>query len=217
MVRNRIPRVCFYFCSTEWNSEPFSLPRKGSDWNSEIMLLFLFHGTEFRAVFSSAEGLGSEFRRFLFRGTAGIPSEISICSVYSVFRGIIFLSEIPNPTNWTSVMHCGDRSLFAIWTCSFPVNNLFPFPLATTKLIGDVWMNRWSRVKMFLSVITAPLVLAQLIDFFIRQCYVNWIVILQIRSTTPIQDMNMSTPIYKKVKNWLRFAYSSWQCLFKKL
>ncbi len=54
-------------------------------------------GTEFRVVISSAEGFGTEFQDFLFRGTAGIPSEITICSVYSVFRGIIFLSEIPNP------------------------------------------------------------------------------------------------------------------------
>jgi hypothetical protein len=69
-VRNRIPRVCYYICSTERNSELFPLPRKGSERNSE---------------------------RFLFRGTAGIPSEMIIGSVYSVFRGIIFLSEIPNP------------------------------------------------------------------------------------------------------------------------
>ncbi len=96
-VRNRIPKVCFYFCSTERNSELFSLPRKGSEQISESMFLFLFHGTEFRVVFSSAEGFGTEFRRFLFRGTAGIPSEISNCSVYSVFHGIIFLSEIPKP------------------------------------------------------------------------------------------------------------------------
>ncbi len=71
-IQNRIPRACSYFCSTERNSELFSLPRKGSERNSE---------------------------RFLFRGTAGIPSEMIICSVYSVFRGIIFLSEITNPTN----------------------------------------------------------------------------------------------------------------------
>ncbi len=62
------------------------------------MLLFLFHGTEFRVIFSSAEGFGTEFRDVLFRGTTGIPSEITICSVYSVFRGIIFFSEIPNPS-----------------------------------------------------------------------------------------------------------------------
>ena len=71
---------------------------KGSEGNSESMLLFLVHGTEFRVVFSSAEGFGTDFRDFLFRGIAGIPSDITLCSVYSVFRGIIFLSEIPNPS-----------------------------------------------------------------------------------------------------------------------
>jgi hypothetical protein len=30
-VRNRIMAVCFYYCSTERNSELFSLPRKGSE------------------------------------------------------------------------------------------------------------------------------------------------------------------------------------------
>jgi hypothetical protein len=33
-VRNGIPRVCFNFCSTERNSELFSIPRKGSERNS---------------------------------------------------------------------------------------------------------------------------------------------------------------------------------------
>jgi hypothetical protein len=92
-----------------------------------------------------------------------------------------------------SVWHCGDQGLFAIWTCSFSVNNLFPFPLATALLIGDVKMNRQRGVKIFLSAITAPIVLAHLIYFFIRRCYVNP---LQIRSATPIQDMNTSAPIY---------------------
>ncbi len=35
--RNRIMWVCFYFCSTERNSELFSLPQKGSERNSEIL------------------------------------------------------------------------------------------------------------------------------------------------------------------------------------
>ena len=35
-VRNRIMGFCFYFCTTERNSELFSLPRKGSERNSEI-------------------------------------------------------------------------------------------------------------------------------------------------------------------------------------
>jgi len=68
-VRNGIMRVCFYFFSMERNSELFSLPRKGSERNS---------------------------KSFLSRGTAGIPLEMTICSVYFVFRGLNFLSEIPN-------------------------------------------------------------------------------------------------------------------------
>ncbi len=104
MVRNGIPRVCFYFSSTERNSELVSLPLKGSEGNSESMLLFLVLGTEFQVAFSSAEGFGTEFRDFLFRGIARIPSEITPCSVYFVFRGIIFLSEIPNPTVNPSVI-----------------------------------------------------------------------------------------------------------------
>jgi hypothetical protein len=98
MLRNGIPKVYFNFFCTERNSELCSLPRNGSERNSENLHLFWFHGTEFRDDFSSAEGFGTGFRDFLFRGTTGIPSEITICSVYSVFRGIIFLSEIPNPT-----------------------------------------------------------------------------------------------------------------------
>ncbi len=96
-VRNRIMGVYFYFCSSERNSE---------------------------VVFSSAEGFGTEFRDFLFRGITGIPSEITICSVYSVFRGIIFLSEIPNPKyTWT---YLGNRSMcwsghvYTIWTRAAP-------------------------------------------------------------------------------------------------
>ncbi len=78
----------------EWNSDLFSLALKGLEGNFESLLLFLFNETEFGVVFSSAEGFETEFRELLFHGTAGIPSEITICSV---FRGIIILSEIHNP------------------------------------------------------------------------------------------------------------------------
>jgi hypothetical protein len=46
-----------------WNfgSEQVSLPRNGSERNSDSLLLYLFHGTEFRDIFSSAEGFGREF------------------------------------------------------------------------------------------------------------------------------------------------------------
>jgi hypothetical protein len=48
----------------ERNSELFSLLWNGSEWNSESLLLFLFHGTEFRAFLSSAERFGTEVREF---------------------------------------------------------------------------------------------------------------------------------------------------------
>jgi hypothetical protein len=35
----------------------------------------------------------------MFCGTAGNPQEQTNYSIYSVFRGIIFLSEIANPTS----------------------------------------------------------------------------------------------------------------------
>jgi hypothetical protein len=57
MVQNGIPRVCFYFCSRVRNSEHFSLPRHGSERNSES---------------------------FLFRGTAEIPLEHTI--LFRLFR-----------------------------------------------------------------------------------------------------------------------------------
>ncbi len=70
--RNRIPSCLLLFCSMEQNFEHFSPMRNGLERNSDS---------------------------FLFRGTAGIPPELIICSIFSVFRRIhvIFLSEIPNP------------------------------------------------------------------------------------------------------------------------
>jgi hypothetical protein len=88
MIRNGIPRVCFYICSTEWNSELFSLPLKCSEENSEGLVLYLFNRTEFRVVFSSAEGFGTEFRGF------SVPRN----SRNSVGKTHLFrLSEILNP------------------------------------------------------------------------------------------------------------------------
>jgi hypothetical protein len=66
MVQKWIPRVCFYFCSMIQNSKHFSPLRNGSEWNSES---------------------------FLFRRTARILPEQTNCSVYSVFRGIIFFGN----------------------------------------------------------------------------------------------------------------------------
>jgi hypothetical protein len=98
MARNGILRICIYFGSTERNSKLCSIPQKGSEQNYGSLSLFLVHGTEFRVVFSSAEGFGTEFQDFLFRGTTGIPSEIIICSVFSVFRGIFFSKHFLHET-----------------------------------------------------------------------------------------------------------------------
>jgi hypothetical protein len=67
----------YFFCCTEMNSGLCSLPRNGSEWNSENL-----HGTEFRVVFSSAEGFGTELWElaFIFVPRNGIPS-------YFLFRG----------------------------------------------------------------------------------------------------------------------------------
>jgi hypothetical protein len=102
MVWNRNQRVCFYFCSTERNSELFSLPRNGSERNHESLLLFFFHSTEFQAFFPLRNGSERNSESFLFCGTAGIPPEQTNCSVYSVFRGIIFSLEIANPI-WSQI------------------------------------------------------------------------------------------------------------------
>ncbi len=64
---------------------------------------------------------------------------------------------------------------------------------------------------MFLSVITTLIVLARIIDFLIRRCNVNRIVILQIRSATPIYSryeyVAASTiGIVTVSPYWLKFA-----------
>jgi hypothetical protein len=86
--RNSENLLLFLFHGTEIPS-CFS-SAEGSEGNSESLLWFLFHRTEFRVVFSSAEGFGTEFREWNSIGK-------TISSVYPVFRGITFLSEIPNP------------------------------------------------------------------------------------------------------------------------
>ncbi len=67
--------------ASERNSEFLSLPRKGSEQNSKCLLIFLFHGTEFRVVFSSAEWFRMEFRAFAcnFVPWYRIPSIFLLC------------------------------------------------------------------------------------------------------------------------------------------
>ncbi len=101
MVQDGIPRVCFYFCHSEQNSEHFSLPRNGSEWNSESLLLFC--STVSNIFLFQGNGSERNSESFLFCGTAKIPPEQNICSVYFVFRGIIFCRKllfIWRPCSW---------------------------------------------------------------------------------------------------------------------
>ncbi len=96
LIYSNSPRLVFLypaaFCSTQ-NGIP-------SCFSSDSLFLFLFHGTEFRIVLLPRKGSERNSERFLFRGTAGIQSEMIICCVYSVFHRIIFLSEITNPSHY---------------------------------------------------------------------------------------------------------------------
>jgi hypothetical protein len=79
-VWNPIQRVFFYFCSTERNSELFSLPRKGSERNSER---FLFRGTA---------GNHHLFRLFRLPWNyflSEIPNPITVAFLFRVFGGFL--------------------------------------------------------------------------------------------------------------------------------
>ncbi len=108
-LRNGIPRVCFYFVSTEQNSKHFPPLRNGSERNSESFLFcgmvqnriprvcFYFCSMVQNSEHSSPlqKGLERNSEIFLFRRKAGIPPEQTNCSVYSVFQGIIFCRKLP--------------------------------------------------------------------------------------------------------------------------
>ncbi len=141
MVRHGFPRVCFYFCSTERTSELLSLLLKSSEGNSESLLLFWFHGTEFRVDFSSAEGFGREFWEFasIFVQRNGIPS----CFLFHgrVRDGI--------PTAFCSAEHpdsAGNNHLFRLFRLprnyffcrKFPTLGIYP----KSHLIGVVLLPR---------------------------------------------------------------------------
>ena len=79
IVWSRLPRVCFYFCSTVQNSQLFSPQQNDSERN---------------------------YQSFLFRGTARIPLEQTNCSVYSVFLGIIFCRKLPTLPSEPIVLFC---------------------------------------------------------------------------------------------------------------
>ncbi len=127
MVRNRIPRICIYFSSTDPNSELCSLPQNGSEQNYWNLLLY---------IFVPRNGIPSYF---LFRGRVrnGIPrfsfprnnrNSIGNNHLFRLFclPRNYFLSEIPNPNalstakiKCTSLVSSSLYNLFLkLWPCS---------------------------------------------------------------------------------------------------
>ncbi len=98
MVRNGIPTVCFYICSTERNSELFSLPLKGSEGNSESMLMFLFPWNGIPSCFLFRGRVRNGIQRFFVPGNSQNSVGIPICPVNSqpylwcrIFNCLLFL------------------------------------------------------------------------------------------------------------------------------
>jgi hypothetical protein len=88
-----IPRVCF-FCSR--NGIPSIFLFRGMVRNGIPRVCFYFFPLyRIPSIFL--------FQGMVRNGTVGIPPERTNCSVHSVFRGIIFLSEIANPNLLLSV------------------------------------------------------------------------------------------------------------------
>jgi hypothetical protein len=103
--KNKIPLSFVFIFVLGTKFKLFSLSRNSSERNFASLLLFLFHGTEFRAFFSSTEWFWTEFREF----SVPLKSWNSVGTnhlfrdfVYSVFPRI-FLSDIPNPTQTYTV------------------------------------------------------------------------------------------------------------------
>jgi hypothetical protein len=66
-----------------------------SERNSESFASILFHGTEFRAFFSSAEGVRNGIPRFCV--PRNMRNSVRINQFFRIFR-IIFLSKMANPS-----------------------------------------------------------------------------------------------------------------------
>ncbi len=85
----KILKVCVYFCSTETEVQSVFSSAKCSGTKFRKFASISVQRYETPTFFSPAECFSIDFRG----GTAGIPSEITNCFVYSVFRGIIFFGK----------------------------------------------------------------------------------------------------------------------------
>jgi hypothetical protein len=148
MFQNGISRVCLYFCSTEQNSEHFSLRQNVSEWNCKGLLLFLFHvkkSKHFALLRNGWNGIprvcfyfcstvqnskhfflpriGSEqnSESFLFRGTSRIlPEQINCTVLYRIPSIFCFQGMVRNgiPRVFCSTEHPEFRRNKPIANCS---------------------------------------------------------------------------------------------------
>ncbi len=87
MLRNGIPRVCFYFCSMEWNSEFTSPPQNGSERNSESYLIFCYTERNSEHFSLPRNGLERNSKSLLyFCYTDGIQcTRQAVCTVITIY------------------------------------------------------------------------------------------------------------------------------------
>jgi hypothetical protein len=113
----------------ERNFEMFSLPRNGSERSSESLLLFLFHGMEFRdgfpRVFCSSEQLEFRNKNHLF-------------CLLRLPRNYL-LSELPNPTCADILPGTAFRKPLLIYCRSFLVLFSLLMCLLTESALLYVW------------------------------------------------------------------------------
>jgi hypothetical protein len=159
MLRTGIPRACSYFFSTERNSEYFSPLRNGLEQNSGS---FLFRGMvqngiprvcfyfcsmvqDFKYFSPLRNRSERNFENFLFRGTAGIPPEQTNCSVYSIFRGIIFCRKLPTLVTLKYFKGCGKGRFFS----SKPCASLFQEDLQIDITFSEIHVLPDSATRFF--------------------------------------------------------------------
>jgi hypothetical protein len=120
----------------------------------------LFHGTGFIAFSPLRNDSERNSESFLFCGTAGIPPEQTNCSVYSVFRGIFFLSEIVNPRTEEDGGMC-DTNLGSLFQLS--LDGTAQYPDATGRK-GEQGDCPFSLLEFLLWFEELPDIEARLLD-----------------------------------------------------
>jgi hypothetical protein len=93
--RNSQSLLQFLLHGTEQNSELFYLLLKGSEGNSDRLLLFLFNETEFRVVFSSTEGFERNSESFCSGEQPEFRGNNHLFRLFCLPRNYFFVGNSP--------------------------------------------------------------------------------------------------------------------------